>query len=1382
MFRRLFQPILSALLLPLVCAGVAWGQEEPIPKALADWQGWVLRGQEFRRCPFLANGSTPDQSSYQCVWPERLELTVDARGGHFSQRWHVYSESWVGLPGDLAHWPESVQVDGRPAALVARNSVPSLRLAPGAHTVSGQWSWERRPETLAIPTATALLSVSVDGVRIAQPQRPDGQVALGRQESATEPRTLELQIYRLVEYNEPTRLQTRLRIRAAGDAREESLGHILPAGFEPLSLESAIPARLDRDGTLRVQIRAGEYELTLIARQAASAALRMPPAGSLVPQEVWSFEANDRLGVVTVEGAPGVDPSQAQVPEEWHRFPAFALSPGVELKLVEHGRGMSESDQDRLRLERELWLDFDHQGWTVRDQLTGTLRRQWRLDMQPPYELESARAAGDTLLVTSSQSGGGRGVELRSPQLSLTALSRLGHPFSAQPATGWSEGFESVGGTVYLPPGHRLLAVFGADESPTAWINRWGLWNLFGVLVVIVFARWVAGWQTALLGGLGLLLACQGEYLQVLLWVNLLAALALVHTAPEGALVRWARYYRVLSLVLIVCALAPFVVTELRDSIHPQLEHAGVMQDQEAVPTGGTSNAAPAPPPPPPAAEAQAPPDAVAAADTALQEEVAGLKAEQEKRSIEMKAAAGRMAQNAVQMQMSRSNWQAAQANQNYAPGTNVQAGPGVPRWSYVRHHFGWSGPVDPQQSVRFVVLGPLAVALWRIAGVSLLVLFLLQLARLKRGPLIFPPQARTAVAALLLLACGVPQLHAQSLPDSRMLDELRTRLVEPPRCTPQCAELLSAQIHVAGDRITAELRASTLARLAVALPAAADRWQIDTILVDGTSSLAVRRADDSELWLPLEPGVHTVRLEGRLFGDSVHLAFPTTPRQIMVDAPGWVAGGVSAGRLLSGALDLTRQQPAQQGTLAAAGADAQEFPPFVQVIRSFELGADWSVATRVERVSPSHAAFTVVLPLVPGESVLTEGMKVNPDGTALVGLAAGVDSREWTASLTRGAKLAVHLPALPPRSEIWRFTVSPQWHVAFQGVPAVLPESPTSTPWVFEYRPRPGEGLDLDITQPPAVAGSTLAIDRTRHEIRVGRRTTEESLVLQYRSTQGGRQMISLPSDISVTRVAVDGESVPIRPERGQLALSVLPGEHGVVIDWRSPRGEALAGRPDGIDLHVPASNVNTTLSLPADRWPLLAIGSGVGPAFLYWSELVVFLVVAWALARSRYSPLSFVEWLLLGLGLSTLSWSVLLLVGLWLFAMAWRERTTLQLEAWHFNLIQVLLAFLTIFATLTLVFSGIRYGLLAQPDMGVAGPGSYGNTFTWFLDHTTSALPRPTVISVPMWVYRVIMFAWALWIALALARWLRQSWRAWTAGGYWRDIPRREAPPQAS
>ena len=1341
--------------------------ENTIPRALEDWQAWALKDQEFRRCPFLAGADASSESSHRCAWPERLQLSVDAHGGRFAQRWQVYSDSWIALPGDLEHWPQAVELDDRPAPLVSRDGLPFVRLTPGSHALSGTWSWDVRPETLSIPLETALLELSVDGARVAQPERPDGRVTLGEQRSAAEPRQLELQVYRLLEDDEPVRLQTRLRLRAAGDSREESLGKVLPEGFLPLSLKSPLPARLGSDGVLRVQVRPGSFELTLQARQAEPATVfRIPAAGSIAHEEIWSFAANDRLRVATVEGVPGIDPAQAQVPEEWRRNPAFRLETNSQLHLTERSRGISNTDQNRMQLRRSLWLDFDHEGWTVRDELTGTMRRDWRLDIRAPYRLESAQAATEALLVTQDEDSHLGGVEVRSPRLILSAVSRIAHPFASLPATGWTQSLESVSGQLYLPPGHRLIAVIGADESPSAWLDRWKLWSLFGVLVVTVFAFWVTRRPlVTLLGALGLLLTYQAEPLLIWGWANLIAAMALARAAPAGRLANMARGYRTVSFALLALALVSFAWTEVRQSIYPQLEFApeafqrGLVRQEPAVVALAEKVA--------PAAASEEP-----AAAPALEARQSPADSLQQSVTVDNPYTTSHLFGRAPPDMSANGTPLAA-----YAPGTLVQAGPGIPNWDYGAHPFSWSGPVDPSQTVRFIVLGPVEVAVWRIAGVVLLIGFLVQLGRSSWGPRIAWPDliGRGSAHALVLLGCVLavaPPTHAQSLPDTELLRQLQARLIEPPRCTPTCAELLAAQIHVTGERIEAELQASALTSVAIALPTASDRWQIDSITVDGKSSLAVTREADTGLWIPVEHGVHTVRIEGRLSGESVHLVFPMTPRRITIDAPGWATVGINSGRLLSGALDLTRRRPAQGNALSTGGADSQEFPPFVNVVREFRLGLDWSIATSVQRIAPSEAAFTIAVPLVPGESVLAEGLQVNPDNTVLVGLSAGEETRTWNSSLKPGDHLSVRLPLLPPRTEVWRFVVTPQWRVRFSNLPATLPENPNTTPWVFEYHPRPGEVLDLAVTEPPAVPGGTLAIDQVRHDVSIGRRSTEESVELHYRSTQGGRQNLSLPKDAIVTRIAVDGEPVAIRPDGGELALAVLPGEHHVELAWRSNTGDRFAAKPEPLDLHTSASNVQTSLSLSPNRWPLFALGDGVGPAFLYWGELLVFLVLAVVLGRLSSSPLSMGEWLLLGMGLSTISWTVLFLVAAWLFAMRWRERTTaLQvMPLSEFNTLQLGLAALTVVAVTSLVFSGVRYGLLATPDMGITGPGSHGSTFSWFVDRASAALPQATVYSVPMWVYRTVMFAWALWIALALARWIRFAWRAWSTGGYWR------------
>ena len=58
-----------------------------IPRELDGWQAWVLDGQEFLRCPLLANTLGANQSERICAWPGRLALELEQSGGRFTQSW-----------------------------------------------------------------------------------------------------------------------------------------------------------------------------------------------------------------------------------------------------------------------------------------------------------------------------------------------------------------------------------------------------------------------------------------------------------------------------------------------------------------------------------------------------------------------------------------------------------------------------------------------------------------------------------------------------------------------------------------------------------------------------------------------------------------------------------------------------------------------------------------------------------------------------------------------------------------------------------------------------------------------------------------------------------------------------------------------------------------------------------------------------------------------------------------------------------------------------------------------------------------------------------------------------------------------------------------------
>src|SRR5262245_38907130 len=184
MGHRMHKYLRAAAAALVACWSVTSAAQE-IPPGLREWQGWVLKGEEYRQCPFLASADlTADEpiaaDSFRCAWPEKLTLSVDARGGNFAQRWQVFARSWVTLPGDTENWPRDVRLNGAAAPVVEHEGNPGLMLAPGNYTIAGRFEWSARPESLPMADSTAIVELSVDGLRVAQPERPDGAVWLGK--------------------------------------------------------------------------------------------------------------------------------------------------------------------------------------------------------------------------------------------------------------------------------------------------------------------------------------------------------------------------------------------------------------------------------------------------------------------------------------------------------------------------------------------------------------------------------------------------------------------------------------------------------------------------------------------------------------------------------------------------------------------------------------------------------------------------------------------------------------------------------------------------------------------------------------------------------------------------------------------------------------------------------------------------------------------------------------------------------------------------------------------------------------------------------------------------------------------------------------------------
>jgi hypothetical protein len=710
----------------------------------------------------------------------------------------------------------------------------------------------------------------------------------------------------------------------------------------------------------------------------------------------------------------------------------------------------------------------------------------------------------------------------------------------------------------------------------------------------------------------------------------------------------------------------------------------------------------------------------------------------------------------------------------HYSESTVVQTGAGEPAWQRAqRYVLNWSGPVLPTQHVRLVIAPPWLVRALRVVLIALLAWLVAR----SILPLVHA-RPRSAAAALGALAIGALVLvespaNAQAFPTEELLGELHSRVGAPPDCVPACATIESAEVSARGDEIRVALIAHAADRVALPMPFDEKSLMLRGVAVDGSMQDGLARAGGKS-WLALSRGVHRVELAFAAASDKIALAFALKPMHVAFAGEGWDASGIDEGRFLTETLTLARADA--KGTQTAASG-AQQFAPFVRVDRTLDLGLDWSTEVRVQRLAPASGGFTAEVPLIAGEHVLTAGAKVEND-RATVAIADGESAASWSGRLDKAETLSMTAPPLSDRAEVWRVVVSPTWHIEFDGVPPIAMASDENRRDYrsFEFHPLPGEKLTLRITRPQAAKGATRAVDSMRFAESVGQRATTSTLALTVRASQGGEEIVALAPSLEVVGATRDETALNLRARDGKLALPVAPGTQSFEIRLREETPLGFVARTPAIRLASPAANIDLALDLPADRWLLATFGPPSGPAVLYWSALAVVLVVAWAIARTRRTPLELWQLILLGLGFSTFSWIAPVVVVAWLAAIDWRMRAEPPKSVAAFDLVQIGIAALTVLALVCLL-AAIPQGLLGSPDMQVAGNGSYGQSLRWFADRSNGASPTAGAITVPLWVYKVLMLAWALWLANAVVGWLRYGFAAWTRGGYWRSAPRKAA-----
>ena len=1316
--------------------GPAEAQQRSVPPVLQPWRDWVTWDDPHLACPTPYNAS--DQRV--CFWPSRLSLSADGQSGRWNVEVVVFAETWVPLPGNDDAWPITVRVEGEPVAVVERDGVPSVQLPAGQHQISGEFQWDQMPQRVAIPRQVGLLSLEVNGTAVPIPNWDEnGDLWLQRIRAEVADRDLvTLQVYRVVEDGIPMWLRTEIELTVSGKSREEELGWVLPEGWQLSLVDSPLPVAVDDQGRMKAQVRPGKWTISLHAFRTVDLAEFQYPSGAqpMIDVELIGFRADPEFRSAEFEGLPAIDVSQTTFPEKWRDLPVYQWTSHSSFRLVEKMRGMGLQRPAGLAIRRRLWLDEDGRGMTFRDRIQGSLQQLWRLDVAPDHQLGAVRINDEGQLITVNPQTEARGVELRTRNLNLEAIGRMEgtHQWSA---VGWQADAESLGIELSLPPGWRMLALFGADQADGDWLTAWSLLDLFLLLIFTFAVCRMWGIFAGLVAFLAFALSYHEPGSPRLTWLFLLMPLALLRVVSSGAGHRLAKTWQYLAIALLALSLIPFVAFQVQSVIYPQLEVRGVPYRPRGMFPGLRR-----------AYQGSA--------------RLADLAHEARGRSDSL----GRSVEGS-KLGLQQSKYKAS--NLMYEPQAKIQTGPAEPAWSWNTVYCAWNGPVSGEQQVRPIWISAPWHRVLTVVRVVLLLLLVAVMSGFRQAWMPFPRRAATAAWLLAMLFC--PAQSSAQIPDPALLETLRERVSRPSDAYPRAAEVVSASLRLRKNAIKLRCEIHTALQVAVPLPGRIPEWSPVSVQIGDQPAAVCRR--DGYLWAVVPPGVHQIVVDALLpETQEWEWSFLLKPRRVEIDAPEWTVTGLRPNGIPEQQVFFSRQRETIPGE---ATYDRRNFQPIVAVHRHLEVGLIWQVRSEVVRLSAPGRAITLRIPLLPGENVLTANVVAN-DGLLEVGLGANQERFAWESELAVGDPIRLSATATNQWVEVWHLVTSPVWNVRPSGLaPIFAADEESLTP---VWHPWPGEDVTLTFSKPQAVSGDTVTIQHALHEMSLGRRQRDSHLKMDVECSLGNDFAIELAPDVRISSLEVDGRQIPVRLDGARLMVPLHPGRQSIGVNWSDPQPLRLVVHMGNVRLPVDSANVTTMMRVPDSRWVLWAAGPMRGPAVRFWTVVVCAVLAALILGSLRLSPLRRGEWVLLALGLTQVHVSAALIVVGWFFILALRGRQDFEnARPWRFNLRQIFIVLLT-FVMLAILVVVVGEGLLGDPKMFIVGNQSTPENLQWFQPRGGQTLPQPFIVSVSVWFYRLLMLFWALWLATSLLRWLKWGWQQYSQGACWKRRERKGQP----
>ncbi|MCW8830609.1 MAG: hypothetical protein OQK32_03710, partial [Gammaproteobacteria bacterium] len=640
-----------------------------------------------------------------------------------------------------------------------------------------------------------------------------------------------------------------------------------------------------------------------------------------------------------------------------------------------------------------------------------------------------------------------------------------------------------------------------------------------------------------------------------MVWLNLIITIAIIKVLNEGHLLKLLTIYRNFVMLALILITLVFVIDQARTAMYPQLERHDYaplpMLDQFAEDKS----------------------------EFMMEEMVAQ---ESEMAAVDMERKTKRYESSYLSSAPARVKKMKAPKVVMIDPDAMIQTGPGLPDWRWHSYSIKWDGPVQIGQDIELTLVTPALHRLLNVLRIFLVVLLVWRL--FDQGAIHwknlaghFPTRAMTGGLLLpIMFALYSGDIHAE-YPSKDLLDELQQHLLKPADCLPQCANIELLTIQLSGDKLTLIAKTHASEDVVLPLPVPINKWSPSSVSIDLKQADSLFRKADQSLWMLMKKGVHTLEMKGSVAHLSeLKIDFQLKPQHVQYDLAGWSA-------------EITGEQIKQSQSLGFHRIVSSEkvsenllmntdIPLFAKVTRYIELGLDWSVTTQVQLISGNALPGVLRIPLLAGESVITDGITVK-DNAAVITLNKNTRSMRWRSTLPKSDLLILTASTDTAFNEIWRLNSSPMWHIVYEGIPVIYHQR-EGQHWQPEWQPWPGEAVSIHISRPQGVEGNTRTIDNSQLTLSPGELLTGAQLSFNLRSSLGGQHRIRIPADSELMSVAINNKNIPVRLNEDSITLPIIPGAQKVAIEWREPRGIST-GLFKSTEVDLGAESVNAKLSI---------------------------------------------------------------------------------------------------------------------------------------------------------------------------------------------------------